>query len=133
MGIEDYIVLNSIRTPDGTVLVSRDRHDFVTHEDAVTGKTYGVDGGNEYLRRIGDNDYTELSVTSRDPFEVQREAFEWGTYGKEGTEPLRWVKLKDLTYQHLTVLIEKRLGSQKSQSLFKMEVEHRKTNGITVD
>lgn len=56
------IIVNAICTPDGTVLLSANRHDYRTHVDA-NGKTYGVDGGAEYLRRIGDVwDCEELSI-----------------------------------------------------------------------
>ena len=45
------IVLNSIMTPDGTVLISHHRHDYVTHLDK-NGELYLVDGGTDYLKRF---------------------------------------------------------------------------------
>tara|TARA_R110002072_G_scaffold302550_1_gene486271 strand:- start:2108 stop:2356 length:249 start_codon:yes stop_codon:yes gene_type:complete len=54
------IILNSIRTPDGTVLVSAHEHDFVRHIDA-NGLKYAIDGGNEILRRMCAGPYIELS------------------------------------------------------------------------
>jgi hypothetical protein len=41
---ETRIVANRIRTPDGTILESKHRHDYVTYTDA-NGKQYMVDGG----------------------------------------------------------------------------------------
>ena len=55
------IILNAIQTPDGTVLISRNSHDYVCHKDA-NGSFYSVDGGNDYLKRSGKTDYKELSV-----------------------------------------------------------------------
>lgn len=54
------ITLNRIRTPDGTIITSRYRHDFVAHRDA-NGHEYFVDGGLDYLRRGGPADFEELS------------------------------------------------------------------------
>lgn len=54
------ILKNAIKTPDGTIIESKHRHDFVSYTDK-NGKYYAVDGGLDYLRRLGDNDYTELS------------------------------------------------------------------------
>lgn len=60
------IIVNAICTPDGTVLLSATRHDFRTHVDA-NGKTYGVDGGTDYLKRIGDiGDCEEMSIYEDD-------------------------------------------------------------------
>jgi hypothetical protein len=56
------IILNAIQTPDGTVLVSRNRHDYFCHKDA-NGSFYCVDGGNFSVKRSCEkNDYKELSV-----------------------------------------------------------------------
>lgn len=64
------IILNQIQTPDGTILTSHHRHDFVGHTDA-NGKFYAVDGGRDYLKRIGEG-YIELSIDDSAPFELIR-------------------------------------------------------------
>lgn len=105
--IEQSIMANRIQTPDGTVLQSFNRHDFKIHVDKVTGETYGVDGGCDYLRRIGSvRECKELSVYSDDSHDVIREAMHWGTRGRGGTEPLRYIALKDMTSDHIQACLD---------------------------
>lgn len=101
------ILANRIQTPDGTMLQSYNRHDFKSHVDRVTGETYGIDGGCEYLRRIGPvKDCKELSVFSNDRHELIRETMHWGTRGKDGTEPLRYIPLIDMEDDHIKACLE---------------------------
>ena len=104
---EEKIVANRIRTPDGTILESKHRHDYVTYTDA-NGKEYMVDGGTDYLRRIVHDDapYEELSVYADAPHAVIREVFKWGTRGKDGKQPLKFVVLKDMTTDHIEAILE---------------------------
>jgi len=102
------IVLNRIETPDGTQITSHYRHDYVSHEDA-NGFVYSVDGGLDYIKRSAHRDAPsckELSVYSEDPFEEVREAFLWGTYGKDGGEALKHVALCELTDEHIQAILD---------------------------
>ena len=104
---EARIVSNRIRTPDGTILESMHRHDYVTYVDK-NGKEYMVDGGLDYLRRNVHNDapYEELSVYD-DALHVEiRNVFKWGTRGKDGKQPLTYVPLKDLTTEHIEAILD---------------------------
>ena len=103
----ERIVSNRIRTPDGTILESMHRHDYVTYTDA-NGKEYMVDGGLDYLRRNVHDDapYEELSVYDDAPYALIREVFKWGTRGKDGKQPLMYVPLKDLTTEHIEAILE---------------------------
>lgn len=98
------IVYNAIRTPDGTVIESRHVHDYQTYTDA-NGKTYMVDGGMEYLRRNAHDDYTDLSVTLDDGHEAVREALTWGTRGIDNKQPLTYVKLRDMDTDHIVACL----------------------------
>ena len=104
--MEKYLA-NRIRTPDGTILESMHRHDYVTYIDA-NGKEYMVDGGLDYLRRNIHDDapYTELSVLSTDEHSVIRESFKWGTYGIDGKQKLKYVVLKDMSWDHIEAILE---------------------------
>ena len=124
---EARIVSNRIRTPDGTVLESRHRHDYVTYVDA-NGKEYMVDGGLEYLRRNVHDDapYEELSVYDDAPYALVREVFKWGTRGKDGKQPLTYVPLKDLTNEHIEAILDTQTHiSERIRKLFIGELTFR--------
>ena len=99
------VVYSAIRTPDGTLLESRHRHDYVTHWDA-NGKNYMIDGGVEYIRSSAHGDEEYITVTLDDPHEVVREVVMWGTRGKNGDEPYRQVKLCEMSNAHIKAVIE---------------------------
>lgn len=101
------LVLNRVQTPDGTILTSFHTHDYVTHIDA-NGLKYMVDGGNDYARRIVHDihPYKELSVYDDDDFLKVREAFHWGTRGRQGNQPLKWVPLSQLDTDHIEAILE---------------------------
>ncbi len=103
------IILNAIRTPDGTVLESRTRHDYVTYKDA-NGKRYMVDGGLDYIRRSNNSDEEDLTVMLNDGHKTVREALTWGTRGIDGKEELRYVRLCDMTTEHIEACLETQLS-----------------------
>jgi hypothetical protein len=104
--MNDQILLNKIRTPDGTVITSYYQHDYVAHEDA-NGETYAVDGGTLYLRRRAPReDYEELSVYLTEDHEANRTAFHWGTFGKNGDQPRKFVPLSELSTDHIKAILE---------------------------
>ena len=99
------ILSNRMRTPDGTILESRHRHDYVTHLDA-NGKEYMLDGGLDYVRRSISGGEQLLTVYHDDPHEVIRDAVTWGTFGKNGDEPLKYVAVADMSTEHLQACLE---------------------------
>jgi hypothetical protein len=101
------IVVNCIRTPDGTLLQSRHVHDYATYGDK-NGYTYMVDGGRDYLRRniVDQAPAEELSLNVDDPHEAIRERFDWGTRGKDGKSPLTFKLLKDLDNDHIMAILD---------------------------
>ena len=100
------IIRNAIKTPDGTVLESQYRHDCKTHLDSVSGKIYMVDGGLDYIRRSLHADQIDLTVSLTDGHDAVREALTWGTYGKDGDQKLSYVKLKDMSIDHIQAVLD---------------------------
>jgi hypothetical protein len=122
------IICNRIRTPDGTIIESKNRHDYASHKDA-NGHTYSVDGGKDYLKRSYSQDAPpaeELSVYSDDEHSVIREVMSWGTYGKEGKDPFHYVALKDMTSEHILACLKNVPNMHPSyRDSFKKELEFR--------
>lgn len=107
--MNEVIIRNAIMTPDGTYLRSYHRHDYKEHKDALTGETYIVDGGYDYLRRsINTIPPISLDVYLSDPFEMIREAFVWKSYGKnyEHLPDGIYIKLCDMTTEHIRAILE---------------------------
>jgi hypothetical protein len=103
------VLYNAIRTPDGTVIVSTNRHDFVSHTDA-NGRYYAVDGGSDYSRRVFDQmDYTDISVHDDGEWSTRREYLVWGNnYDKDMNRLLEteWILIKDLATDHIEAILD---------------------------
>lgn len=122
------ILYNAIRTPDGTIIQSKSVHDYVTHKDANNGKYYAIDGGLEYLRRVGFHDYEELFLTDKDDFNKVREVVTWGTRGKDGKQPLEYKKIKELETEHIYAILATQVLSKEMQYILRTELDFRKVN-----
>lgn len=125
--MEQNIAVNRIRTPDGTIIQSMHRHDFVSYKDTSNGLVYAVDGGLSYLRRMADGPYEDLSLFENDPHTELREAVKWGTRGKNGNEPTRFISIAEMDTDH----IEACLNNQPYMNLvirkvMNNEIEYRK-------
>jgi len=121
------IIQNKIRTPDGRVLVSGSVHDYRVYTDA-NGFKYMVDGGRSYLRRniVREAPYEELSLFEGDPHEKIRDNFTWGTFGKNGDQPLEFKLLKDLDINHIKAIIETQKDLPDYMvNVFKAEITYR--------
>jgi hypothetical protein len=105
MTTESRILLNRIKTPDGTILTSYNRHNYVEYKDTLTKEVLMVDGGTDYLRRnVGT--YEELSVYDDGSHITRRSAVHWGTRGKDGRQPLVYKPLKDLDSDHIEAILK---------------------------
>lgn len=122
----DQLIYNAIRTPDGTLLESLNRHDFRVHTDN-NGEQYMVDGGLDYIKRSyhKDNPPEDLSLTLNDPHDKLREVYTWGSYGINGDQPLVTKPLKDLDSDHIDAIIRTQSLPEQVIQLFKNELAHR--------
>lgn len=105
----------------GEKLISRHRHDF--QSCSCENETY-VDGGLDYIR-VGGKDLNKIqrfTINSEDKFEDIRFYLERGTYGKDGNEPLHYIKLKDMELNHLEILKD-------THEIYAREIKYRKKIG----
>lgn len=98
------LIRNALQTPDGTVLESRGRHDFVSYTDK-NGKTYMVDGGLAYVRRSNNGDEFDMCLYDNEPHEIQRVVLKWGSYGKHGDQPLRLIPIAEMETGHIAAVL----------------------------
>jgi hypothetical protein len=98
--------------PKYSFLVSSHVHDFQTHE-FHDGTSVSVDGGHDYIRRCYPQNYAgygtkymEYSLDDTEPFSVIKQKLLWGTRGKDGFQPLKWVRLIDCDADHLQAILD---------------------------
>ena len=131
--MEKQLIYNAIRTPDGTVLVSYHRHDYVTHLD-TNGDEYSTDGGLDYLHRsVNKIPAEDLSLYDDEPFEKIREVIHRGGRGKSGKEELKYVKLSEVDDEWLGAIIdyEERLRPDNPQlKWYNLEKDYRNGKNI---
>ena len=99
------LIRNALQTPDGTIIESTHRHDYVTYTDA-NGKEYMVDGGLAYVRRSTHADQIDMCLYNNEPHKVQSELLTWGTYGPNGDQPLQYKTIAEMETGHLEAVIE---------------------------
>jgi len=131
--MDKILVVNALITPDGTRLQSYSHYDYKEYVDA-NGKTYMVDGGLSYQRRSAHGDEIDDSLyLHEDEFAVIREQVTWGTYGKNGDQPLRYVPVSEMSNEHIHAVldIQGRIHPNLREVLM-MEREYRIENMIEV-
>ena len=126
-GLEQIVLSTATCKQCGDVLISRHRHDYVMC--TCDNKTM-LDGGTEYQRYGGvDLSLVDLSGTIylTDGFEKCRTAPIWGSYGKTGDEPLKFMSVSEMETEHLEAAI-KELGHRVEKwrlDLMLQELENR--------
>lgn len=101
------LLVNAIRTPDGTILRSYSRHDYKTYLDTLTNREYMIDGGMDYCRRSAWGDEEDLCIPLEGSSHEQRaKNLLWGTFGKGAKGPFRRVAIKDMSTDHLEACIK---------------------------
>lgn len=121
------LIYQAIQTPDGTVLESCNRHDYRSYEDKVSEEVYIIDGGIDYCRRsVNRVPAKDLSVYLEDGIEAFRNIVTWGTRGKNGDEPLRRIKLSEMSDAHIKACLETQsMMHPHYRVAFEMELQYR--------
>lgn len=129
------IILNSAKCLlCGDVLISRTQHHFVSCKCS----NLSCDGGLVYTKRvIGSMDaYEELSVYSDAEYGVVRQNGCRGSLGIFGKEELHWIKLCDMSDNHLLATITWCKERDQTNTIwydyYLQEVEYRKQHNITI-
>jgi hypothetical protein len=126
------ILAQGITTPDGTVLQSRHRHDYITYQDK-NGQEYMVDGGTDYLRRSANGDEFVWEVTDKDDFEVIRHFVgRWG-HGKDMKGHLRFTPVAKMSNDYLTNAYIYALANNQPTEYLSKEIDHRAHYHLEVD
>ena len=128
--MEKRLIYNAIRTPDGTILQSKHRHDFNSYTDA-NGQFYAVDGGLEYSRRSFDiRDFEDLSLYTTDvPQEKWAKYLVWGkNYDKDMNRlpETIWTPIREMDVDHICAILDG--GYCKDEfykNVFKLELLYR--------
>lgn len=127
------ILVNALWTPDGTRLQSYSRHDYKEHVDSTNGKIYMVDGGLDYIRRSANGDEVDASVFLDDEYMLVREQVTWGTYGKNGDQPLRYIPVSEMSNDHIQAVLDTQTRIYPAlREVLIMELEYRIENMIEV-
>ena len=98
------LIRNAIQTPDGTILESKHRHDYRSHNDA-NGKTYMIDGGLEYVRCSVHNDQISLALYDTEPHSIQAQYLTWGSFGIRGDQPRRDIPIAEMETAHIEAVL----------------------------
>lgn len=102
------ILQNAVYVPELGYLRSAHRHDYITFE--AQGDEFMIDGGNEYLRRNFTSDvdlgFVDYTLTSESTLEEIYDRLLWGTYGKDGKQPLKWLPICELETDHLCAILD---------------------------
>jgi hypothetical protein len=128
---EHQILLNRVQCKScGEVLVSQHRHDYVKCK--CPSETF-TDGGNDYQRYGGAADLSLTVYMSKD-HERNRQALHWGTRGKDNKQPLKWVKIAEMSNDHLKACLETQfLMANYVRFIMETEIEYRQMNGISIE
>ena len=125
------LVYNAVKCKACAVtIVSRHRHDYNTC--GCANKSF-VDGGLSY-QKYGALDFDliePVAVYADEPFEKVRQYATRGSRGKTGKEPLTWVKLAEMTDEHLAAVLGFG-GAEWHLKLIAKELQYRHENNISI-
>ena len=127
-----YIIQVQMVTPDKTVLICRNRHDYQTHIDAVTGEFYMLDASDYYYRQSVNEVPAKITVIdTNSPFEEQRKVQFWRSFGKNAEHYPEgiYLSLEQMETEHIRAILETQhqIKGQPVEQMFLNELNWRKT------
>lgn len=129
--LNKQLVHNSVQCLQcNEVLVSYHRHDY---KICSCPNEAMVDGGTAYLRYGAKNMnmIKIFAVYADDDFETVRKYATRGSRGKDGTEPLSWIAIADMTDDYLEAVLDYG-GADWHLEIIKKEIQYRKNHGISI-
>lgn len=127
MESEPHIIYNGVICPKCTDEISSNHgHDYVT---CSCGETF-VDGGlGGYIRRS--LDAIPVIFYNNEPHEIIRNYARRGTRGKSLDQPLKWVKISEMTDEHLAAVLDYG-GADWHLKIIADELAYRNKNNIKI-
>lgn len=129
--MENLILRNAAQCRKcGDLIESKYRHDFVR----CSCGEIAVDGGHEYLRRMGNaSDIIDMSIMDDGDHLTRREYLRWGVNYTKDMNPLpetEWRLIKDLNTEHIQAIIDGGYASRNPfyEDLFLTELIYRESN-----
>ena len=112
--------------PEVKFVKSSHVHDFRTHV-FKDGTEVSVDGGYDYIKRAYPSEksgygtkWIEYNLDDAEPFNVIKGKLLWGTRGKDGKQPLKYVRFIDCESEHLQSILDY-TGYGKGKELSKIQ------------
>lgn len=130
--VSEQIVYNAVRCDVCEVTINSTYvHDYKTC--GCENKAM-VDGGLDYARygAVDINKITKITYTDNDPHDLIREFFAWGSYGKAGDQPRQYIKLKDMSDEHIRAVIVYKGVRPWVVKLMKQEIDYREEFNISI-
>jgi hypothetical protein len=128
--MDKTIIYNALQTPDGTILHSKHRHDYIEYKD-TNGNVYVIDGGNDYVRCSCNGDEVFLTKYFEDcTFEECANYMCWGSnYDKDMNRLPKtiWKKICELDTNHIEAILDGNFTkNEKYIQIFEYEINRRK-------
>lgn len=117
------------RIPIGSHHIKKEEILYFSHIDGMYSLCYDIEGNVCHLAAFEKVEIVE-------DFEIIRKLVKRGGRGKDGTEPLKWVPICEMSDEWVAAVIvynvEHGMGKAKFTEYMRKELKYRKANGISI-